>query len=471
MPKIAHITVRDEVYCHVAGLEPQDQEFLENKFALLVEGAFFMPAYKLGRWDGKIRFFEKTGKIYFRLLDDLVPYLEGWGYEIDLQDLRKPVSLTSKRIDSEYFLTKPGISLKVVLRPYQVEAVNAALTGTSGFIEAATGSGKTWMVAALADVLNSDEKRCIVIVPSSDLVEQTAATFRLGQLDVGVYSGSTKDVHHMTVVATWQALQNNPMVVEDFDAIIVDEAHGATAKTIGDLINKHGASCAYRWGFTGTMPKPKIDQLTLRGAIGEVLYTITAADLMKLGYLAQLEIEPIQTVDDSIEEEFPDYMAEKTFLSRSPKRLDLLADLIISKAETYGNTLVLVNTIKQGKELQKLIKDSVFLQGATENEVRAEWYSMFEKQDDLIVIATTGIASTGISIDRVFNLMMIDIGKSFVRCIQSIGRGLRKGRDKDRVHCVDIHSSLKWSMKHFRERKKFYTQAQYTMNKPVKVKI
>lgn len=470
MPKIAHITVRDEVYCHVAGLEPQDQEFLENKFAVPVEGAFFMPAYKLGRWDGKIRFFEKTGKIYFRLLDELVPYLEGWGYEIDLQDLRKPVHLVTTRVDSEWFLRKPGMKLKVVLRPYQVEAVNAALDSTSGFIEAATGSGKTWMVAALADALNLEEKRCIVIVPSSDLVEQTAATFRLGHLDVGIYSGATKDVHHMTVVATWQALQNNPKVVEDFDAVIVDEAHGASAKTVGELINTHGGKCAYRWGFTGTMPKPKIDQMTLRGAIGEVLYKISAADLMRMGYLAELEIEPVQIIDP-VEEEFPDYMSEKTYLSKSPRRLDLLADLIISKAETYGNTLVLVNTIKQGKELQKLIRDSVFLQGATDNDVRAEWYSMFEERDDLIVIATSGIASTGISIDRVFCLVMIDAGKSFIKCIQSIGRGLRKGRDKDKVHCVDVHSGLKWSMKHFRERKKYYKEALYNIIKLVKINV
>lgn len=471
MSKIANIVVKDEVYCFVTGLEPQDQEFLEHKFAIMVEGAFFMPAYKLGRWDGKIKFFERTGKVYYRLLDEIVPYLEGWNYEINLVDERKAQQLTSTRVDKDWFLRKPGIELKVELRPYQVDAVNLALDATSGFVEAATGSGKTWMVAALADALNSDGKRCIVIVPSSDLVEQTANTLRLGQLDTGIYSGASKDIYHMTVVATWQALQNNPMIVEEFDAIIVDEAHGATAKTIGELINVHGKQSVYRFGFTGTMPKPKIDVMTLRGSIGEVLYKVTAADLMRMGYLAELEIEPICIIDEDVEEEFPDYASEKAFTMRSPKRLDLLADLIIDKAATYGNTLVLVNSIKQGKELQKLIKDSVFLQGATENDVRAEWYSMFEERDDLIVIATSGIASTGISIDRVFCLVMIDAGKSFIKCIQSIGRGLRKGRDKDRVHCVDVHSSLKWAMKHFRERKKYYKEALYNVLKLVKIKV
>lgn len=471
MSKKAYIRIHDEVYCQVSGLTPEDNEFLVQKFAIMVDGAFFMPAYKLGRWDGKIKFFESTGKVFWRLLDEIMPYLENWGYEIVLEDNRKAADLVQTRIDAEWFRRIPEISLKVNLRPYQVESINAALDNVTGFIEAATGSGKTWMVAGLASVLNSEERRVIVIVPSTDLVEQTAATFRLGMLDVGLYSGPKKDLHHMTVVATWQSVQNNPMIIEDFDAVIIDEAHGATAKVIGELINIHGRNIAYRWGFTGTMPKPKIDQMTLRGSIGEVLYRISAADLMAMGYLAELEIEPIQIIDPDIEEEFPDYASEKSFLTKSPERLELIADLIISKAETYGNTLVLVNSIKQGKQLQKLIKDSVFLHGADDTEVRAEWYSMFEERDDLIVIATSGIASTGISIDRVFCMFMIDAGKSFVKCIQSIGRSLRKGHDKTKAYCCDVHSNLKWSMKHWRERNKYYKEAKYNVLKTTKVKV
>lgn len=468
--KKAYVTVRDEVYCHIAGIEPQDHEFLENKFAMMVEGAFFMPAYKLGRWDGKVRFFDKTGRIYLRLLEQVVPYLEGWGYELELRDERHPVSLVTERIHENWFVDK-GTKLKIKLRPYQVEAVNRALDATSGLIEACTGSGKTWMVAALCDVLARDGKKSLVIVPSADLVAQTIKTFQLGLLDVGEYSGASKDLKHNVVVATWQALQNNAVAVEDFDAIIVDEAHGATAKTIGELINNHGRNCAYRYGFTGTIPKPKIDQTTLIGAIGEKLFEVTAAELINLGYLASLEIEPVQIIDDDVEEEFPDYAAEKAFLSRSPRRLDLIADLVIAKAAQYGNTLVLVNNIKQGQQLQKLIKNSVFLHGADDNDVRAEWYSMFEERDDLIVIATFGIASTGISIDRIFCEVLIDAGKSFIKCIQSIGRGLRLGHDKDRVHFVDVHSNLRWSMKHWKERLKYYKAATYPVLKTLKIKV
>jgi superfamily II DNA or RNA helicase len=129
-----------------------------------------------------------------------------------------------------------------------------------------------------------------------------------------------------------------------------------------------------------------------------------------------------------------------------------------------------VNSIKQGKALQSLIKDSVFLHGATENEVRAEWYGVFAERDDLIVIATYGIASTGISIDRIFAEIMVDAGKSFIRCIQSIGRGLRKSGDKTKVHVCDVHSKLKWSRKHYNERKRYYTAAGYPVLSKVKLK-
>jgi superfamily II DNA or RNA helicase len=355
--------------------------------------------------------------------------------------------------------------------------VNACLDATSGFCIHATGAGKTFAVAALADVMAQNELRTMVIVPSADLVEQTAGTFRLCLLDVGVYSGAEKDIQHSTVVATWQSLQNNPVLMQDFDCVIVDEAHGVRADVVGKLINVHGKNAAYRFGFTGTMPKPLIDQTTLRGSIGEVLHEVPAALLMEQGYLAKLEIEPIEIDDDlELDEdgkpfEFPDYGAEKTYLARSPRRLDFLADLIIAKAAQYGNTFVLVNSIKQGKELQKLIKDSVFLYGASDNDVRAEWYSMFEERDDLIVIATFGIASVGISIDRIFCEVMVDAGRSFVRVLQSCGRSLRKGHDKDRVHLVDVHSKLKWSRKHFRERNAYYKEAKYPVLKTVKCKL
>ena len=96
---------------------------------------------------------------------------------------------------------------------------------------------------------------------------------------------------------------------------------------------------------------------------------------------------------------------------------------------------------------------------------------MFEQQDDIIVIASSGIASTGISIDRVFCLMLVDAGKSFIKAIQSIGRGLRLGHDKQEVRVVDVHSKQRWAKKHFKDRVKHYKEASYPVAKTQSVKV
>ena len=337
----------------------------------------------------------------------------------------------------------------------------------------------TWMVAGLTDVLARNNMRSLVIVPSDDLVQQTVETLKQALLDVGVYSGSNKDVAHDVVVATWQALQNNPVLVSGadcghgeaslcnkagFQALIVDEAHGAKAKVIGELINKAGGNIPYRFGFTGTLPKPEIDRMTLEGSIGPVLFSITARELIDMGYLAEVLIQPVEIVSD-VPEDFPDYSADKSFLSASSDRLDFIADYVIANVETRGNTLVLVNSVKQGKLLASLIKGAVFLHGADDTETRQKWYALFEDRQDLIVIATFGIASTGISIDLIHHLVLVDAGKAFTRVIQSIGRGLRRGKGKTKVFVSDIFSQLKWSKKHWRQRLDFYREAEYPTRK------
>ena len=78
-----------------------------------------------------------------------------------------------------------------------------------------------------------------------------------------------------------------------------------------------------------------------------------------------------------------------------------------------------------------------------------------------MVIATYGVAAVGINIPRIFNLVLIEPGKSFVRVIQSMGRGVRKAKDKDFVQIWDLTSTCKFAKRHLTQRKKFYKEAQY----------
>lgn len=471
MVKRCTLTVKDEVWCFLTGLLPSETKTLSDKFAPHVDGYFFQPKYKLGNWDGRIRFFQTTGKTYVRLLDQILPYLDSWGYEVELVDNRKSQTNPEIRASELLFgeIELGGKQFK--LRPYQVECVNQAIDAGSGFIIAGTGAGKTSITAALSHCYSSVGYKVITIVPSGDLVDQTADWYRLMGLDVGTYSGAEKDINHLHVVATWQALQYNPSILQEFQVLIWDEAHGIKASVAQKLINENGKHIAFRFGVTGTFPKPEADRLSLISSIGPILKEVPAAWLIEKGYLAKVEIQPIEINEMYVDEDFPDYASEKAFLSKSLHRMEMIADLIISQCATHGNTLVLVNSIPFGERLASLIKGAVFLYGESPKDLRKEHYDMFEEHDDLIVIASSGIASTGISIDRVFCLALVDASKSFIRCIQSLGRGLRKGRDKDTVMVTDIYSKQKWAKKHAKERLKWYAEAGYPVLKKQVLKI
>jgi superfamily II DNA or RNA helicase len=197
---------------------------------------------------------------------------------------------------------------------------------------------------------------------------------------------------------------------------------------------------------------------------------MTARWLMDNGYLTPVEIEAYE-IKETCKEEFPDYASERSFLAKNQDRMEVIADLIINRCEKYGNTLVLVSSIQFGEKLAAMIDGAVFLYGATDTDTRKEHYDLFETEENLIRIATYGIASTGISIDRIMCLVMIDSGKSYIRAIQTIGRSLRQADGKLIAYVCDVHSNLKWSRKHYKERKKHYNEAEYPIIGEYKLKV
>lgn len=460
------IKVHNEIKCSFQGLSEEHLTFLWNKFGPFKNGYKYMLPYKLGRWDGRIRFIDKRGVTSVKLLEMIIPYLDNWGYEIDLEDNR-PFYELPPLVDENIF-QEHGITL----RPHQVIGTNKLLEVGSGIGILATGAGKSLLTAAISWSMNQVGYQAITVVPSLDLVEQTFEWYEKVGLDVGKYCGSEKDIHHMNVISTWQSLQNNPYLISSgkFQCIIWDETHSSAAQVAQELLQDHGKNIPYRFGVTGTFPKDEVSKLSIHSAFGNIVYTMNARWLMDNEYLTPVEIETFM-IKEKVKEDFPDYNAEKNYLIKNSDRIELLADLIITKCDQFGNTLVLVNSVQFGQKIADLIEGAVFLYGATDNDTRKEHYDMFETEDSLIRIATYGIASTGISIDRVFNLMMIDPGVSFTKCIQSIGRSLRKADDKEVAHVCDVYSSLKWSKKHARERIKYYKEAEYPVISSVEIKM
>ena len=305
-----------------------------------------------------------------------------------------------------------------------------------------------------------------MIVPSVDLVIQSMKPYTAMGMDVGQYSGDTKDTDHQHVLSTWQALQNNPALLQTFQVVIIDETHGAKGAVIQKLLIQHGSHIPVRVGCTGTMPKEPADYKSVYAAIGaREVYTITAVELMKRGLLATVNINQLilKDADDPKNDKFAEYDHEKKALIANAPRNKWIADFIVDLSASDGNTLVLVSSIPVGKKLQKMIGDekSVFIYGKDDTEVRQQVYALFETHNNITVIANVQIASVGLSIDRIFNLVLLDIGKAFTRVVQAIGRSLRMASDKTHAEVYDIGTNYSFGMTHARKRVTFYRDAEY----------
>lgn len=426
-------------------------------------------------------------------MDEIIPRLVKLGYRLTIEDLRTAPKYAPKLIDANVYahVGHADTGEPTVLRHYQISGVNALIEHGCGLLLASTGSGKTLICTALVDAYGKCGVKTITIVPNQDLIQQTKADYIHYGLDVGEYSGTNKTLEHQHIVSTWQALKNNAKIIEMFQLVLVDEAHGSKGPALSQILTDHAASIMYRFGVTGTLPKDPSDQMAIAVALGPVRETISARQLIDEGVLSELHIDIMQLEEDLQQEYqqfcvdepsmskpptykqfkdgyFPDYDAEKSYIHRNGTRHEWIADMILAKQDQKkGNTMVLVDNITFGRKLAALIPGAIFVNGqdVKKSTERTKIYQMFKDHDDLVVIATVHIAGTGLSIRRINNLVLIDIGKSFIRVIQAIGRGLRTASDKNFVHITDICSDLKYGRKHLTERTKFYTDAQYPHKK------
>ena len=483
----AKLIIRDEVNVKIEGLDLADRTALVKKFKYEIPGARYQPSVRLGRWDGKVAFFQLGGSGYINLLPEILPYLESKNYDVEVEDLRNYTTqfefteFTEDTFsDQTWPKGHPQAGQPIKFRDYQVEIINNFLSNPQSIQEIATGAGKTIMTAALSKSVEP-YGRSIVIVPNKSLVTQTEADYINLGLDVGVYFGDRKEFGKTHTICTWQSLnillKNSQSYeaevtiqdfIEDVVLVMVDEVHMAKADALKTLLTGVFARVPIRWGLTGTIPKEDYERVSLLCSLGPVVGKLSASELQEAGHLANCHVNIVQ-LQDSVE--YTDYQSELKYLVTNTERIGYLAKLIDSIKES-GNTLILVDRIETGKLLQaelsslfSLLKgdkpDVAFVSGSTKAGDRKDEYDEIATSTNKIIIATYGVAAVGINIPRIFNLVLIEPGKSFVRVIQSIGRGIRKAEDKDFVQIWDITSTCKFAKRHLTKRKVFYKEANY----------
>ena len=471
------IVIRDEVNIKIEGLDLDCRKALVNAFKYENPAARYLPAVRLGRWDGKIAYFQLGGSTYVNLLPEIMPILDKFDYSPVLDDQREYTTSFDFAAVSENHYNHvlwpkghPAAGQPMVLRDYQVESINKFLTNPQCIQEVATGAGKTIITAALSDAVSA-YGRSIVIVPNKSLVTQTEQDYINMGLDVGVYFGDRKEYNRQHTICTWQSLNNMMKLtktgeaeitihefIQDVVCVIVDEVHMAKADALKTLLTGAMSQIPLRWGLTGTVPKELFESQALLVSLGPVVSQLSASTLQDAGVLAQCHVNIVQLVDHV---EYKDYQSELKYLLEESGRLDTMAELIRRVNET-GNTLVLVDRTECGRQLVERLGDkAVFVSGSTKAKARQDEYNQVADATDKIIVATYGVAAVGINIPRIFNLVLVEPGKSFVRVIQSIGRGIRKAEDKDHVEIWDITSTCKFAKRHLTKRKAFYKEANY----------
>ena len=246
-------------------------------------------------------------------------------------------------------------------------------------------------------------------------------------------------------------------LLDGVSCVMVDEVHMAKAEVLKNLLTRNLSNAPIRWGLTGTVPKADHEFQAIRASLGEVVHRVKAYELQEKGVLSDCQVTVIQTAEWK---EFESYAGELKYLVTDEDRMIYISKLV-KKISDSGNTLILVNRIDSGKFLVNEIEDSVFISGEVKTKDRKEEYDDVKTSTNKIIVATYGVAAVGINIPRIFNLVLLEPGKSFVRVIQSIGRGIRKAEDKDNVQIWDITSSCKFAKRHLTKRKQFYNDAKY----------
>ena len=481
----AKLVIKDEINVKIEGVDASTRKKIADRFKFDVPGARYLPAVRLGRWDGKVSLAQLGGSTYVNLLPDIIPMLESAGYDIDLEDLRNyPTNYEFAEITEELFADRvwpekhPAAGQPIMLRDYQVDAINRFLKNTQCMQILPTGAGKTILTAALSHCVEP-YGRSIVIVPNKSLVGQTESDYINLGMDVGVYYGDRKEIGKTHTICTWQSLnillKNTKNGAEDniYDflegvvCVMVDEAHQSKSDVLRALLSGPMCRIPIRWAFTGTLPKEEYAQAVLLAMLGQVEGQLQASDLQEQGVLSNCHINVVQLVDHAV---YKDYQSELKYLTETPERLAFIAKLI-DKIKEDGNTLILVDRIATGKLLQAELStlfsllsdkpDVSLVTGSTKAKERKAEYDEVANSTNKILICTYGVAAVGINIVLLNNVVLFEPGKSFVRVIQSIGRGLRKGFGKDFVNIYDITSTCKFSKRHLSQLNEYYTESFY----------
>lgn len=458
---VVNIELHDPLHVRI---DTDNLEYLrqvKEHFSHFVDGYRFMDRWKSGTWDGKISLFHAGNRTlpYGLILELLKFHKKEWS--------EHPYTLTPE-VKSLFQGFQPNYNKNLLYEPYdyQDDCITACLKTSKGIIRSSVASGKSLMISYVTKALWEKGliKNGIIIVPSIGLVTQFYDDMNEYGLDmslIGRVGDKWKEWNKPIVISTWQSLKNVPTQMSRMDLIICDETHMCKATVLTGLLQQ-APKAKYRYGFTGTMPHQKLDQLQVMSYLGPVLRDYGSVELAKLGYVAKCNINMIHI--DYKNKPKGNYNEIKDWCFNNRFRQGVIKNII---REIDGNILLLVGKVEDEGEVLKYIieQDSSFsdyeiefLSGRDSAVDREKWRKYMDNSKNTILIATFGIFQQGINIKSLSNLILASPFKSKIRILQSIGRTLRLHADKKNGAMIwDICDNVKHLDKHADIRFKHYT--------------
>jgi len=355
------------------------------------------------------------------------------------------------------------------LRDYQADALTALVAVGRGVCQAPTAAGKSEVIIGLTRALPEVEHLCLI--HRSDLVRQLSERYmlrtkeRAGAFVGGVWRRGTCNF----TVATFQSLASaRRSGAEGLDelrsavgAVHVDECHATPAATYySEIQGLHKAQ--HRFGFSGTpLKRSGADTLRTVGALGPLVYRISAQTLIDRGLLArpQVRMRPLEQYSTP-DSDWLDVYAD--LVVRSPARNALVADMALSAAKPC---LVFFDNLKQGQllvlEMEKRGLRVGAVWGRHSLDFRAEALQQLQR-GELDVLACSVIFQEGVDAPALASVVIGGGKKSYVAAIQRVGRGMRISEGKSSFEVWDVlDKGQSWLAKHARGRRRAYLSEGY----------
>jgi superfamily II DNA or RNA helicase len=424
VPNNATITVGNS-YSRIIGLKEEALADLRKELSYLPGGE---SAVVFSRFPPKRQsLIDKKGNVPTGLLTYVHEFLQKNQITFGTNDTRKVPQKTARLFHMAPTLTP---------YPAQMEAVRRASLAKQCGLVMPTGSGKSFVIAMLANVL---QVRTLVVVPSLEIKHQLQAAMRTYFLN---------DSHITICNIDSKKLQN----AKDYDCLIIDECHHAAAKTYQKLNKSVWNGIYYRFFLSATFFRNQTNEHLLFEAIcGQPAYELSYHDAVKAKYVVPVEayylkMPKIVTGATTWAEVY------RALVTQNMHRNERIALLMLRLQAQERSTLTLVKEISHGNTLSTMT--GIPFANGQDDDSRT-LIKAFAKGQISALIGTTGIIGEGVDTKPCEYVIIAGLGKAKSAFMQQVGRAVRTYPGKESAKVVLIRDpSHKFTVRHYNAQKK-----------------